>query len=124
MSLLSRLGALLKGLSPSREDLTARSEAADALRRGTVHLDQVQARSRARVSGVLQAVTHRPASAKPVLVARLYDGTGAVDLIWLGRRNIAGVAPGAHLVAEGMVTAGRSRPIIYNPSYELLGPGQ
>ncbi|WP_194947996.1 OB-fold nucleic acid binding domain-containing protein [Actinomyces trachealis] len=124
MSVLCRLGGFFKRLSPSREDLTARTEAADACRRGTIHLDQIEPRSRVRVSGVLQAVTHRPASAKPVLVARLYDGTGAVDLIWLGRRDIAGVVPGAHLITEGMVTAGRSRPIIYNPAYELLGPGQ
>ena len=58
-----------------------------------------------------------------MLVGQLFDGTGSVDLVWMGRRSIAGIHPGAHLRAEGMVVAGRTRPTIYNPSYEILAPG-
>lgn len=123
MSLRDLLGSVCARLHPSREDLTARDEQEQARRWGATPLAAVEPRHRARVSGVLQAVTHRPASAKPVLVARLYDGTGALDLVWLGRRRIAGVVPGAHLVAEGMVAAGQSRHLMYNPVYELVGPG-
>lgn len=78
-------------------------------------------RRRARVSGALRAVTYRPASHRPVLVGRLFDGTGSVDLVWLGRRSIAGLGPGSRLLVEGMVVAGRARPVIYNPSYTILG---
>lgn len=124
MSLLSSLRALLARISPSREDLAARAEAEQARRHGTTPLNDLTPRKRARVSGVLEAVTYRPATEKPVLVARLYDGTGALDLVWLGRRRIAGITPGARLVAEGMVTAGRVRPVIYNPAYNLVGAGQ
>ena len=67
--------------------------------------------------------TYRPATAKPVLVGQLFDGTGSVDLVWIGRRSIAGVTPGRHLIASGTVVAGRTRPTIYNPAYELLVPG-
>ena len=38
-------------------------------------------------------------------------------------RIVVGIRPGAHLRAEGMVVAGRPRPTIYNPSYEILAPG-
>ena len=34
------------------------------------------------------------------------------------RSEVSGV-----LRAEGMVVAGRTRPTIYNPSYEILAPG-
>ncbi|PHP51924.1 OB-fold nucleic acid binding domain-containing protein [Actinomyces ruminis] len=117
----SRLTDRVRFLRASREDLAAADEQASASRRGTTLIKDLTPRSRARVSGVLRAVTYRPASAKPVLVGRLYDGTGSVDLIWIGRRAIAGINPGTHLRAEGMVVAGHSRPSIYNPVYELLG---
>lgn len=117
------LGRLLRRLRWSREEIDADDEARRALHRGTVPIGGLVPRHRARVSGVLRAVTYRPASEKPVLVGQLYDGTGSVDLVWIGRRSIAGIRPGAHLMAEAMVTAGRTRPTMYNPFYEILGPG-
>lgn len=110
-----------RSLRRSREDLDAEDEARSAAGRGTVPIGGLRPRRRSRVSGVLRAVTYRPAAEAPVLVGRLYDGTGSVDLVWLGRRSIVGVRPGVHMSAEGMVTAGRTRPTIYNPTYELLG---
>lgn len=123
MSPGSRLRELWSGLRRSREDLDADDEARSALERGTVPISSLVPRRRAQVSGVLRAITYRPAADKPMLVGQLFDGTGSVDLVWVGRRSIAGIHPGTHLKAEGMVAAGRSRPTIYNPSYELLGPG-
>ena len=123
MSLAGRAHDLLAALRWSREDLDARDEAASASARGTVPIGDLTPRSPARGSGVLRAVTYRPATAKPVLVGQLFDGTGSVDLVWIGRRSIAGVTPGRHLIASGTVVAGRARPVIYNPAYELLVPG-
>ena len=82
---------------------------------------ELRARRRSEVSGVLRAITFRPSTDKPVLVGQLFDGTGSVDLVWLGRRSIAGMRPGVHLCAEGMVVAGDPRSSIYNPAYELIG---
>lgn len=124
MSLLGRARTLLGALGSSREELDAADEARSAAARGTVPIGTLVPRNRVRVSGVLRAVTYRPASDKPVLVGQLYDGTASVDLVWIGRRSIAGVRPGTHLIAAGMVAAGRTRPTIFNPDYELLGAGQ
>ena len=44
--------------------------------------------------------------------------------MWWGRRRIAGITPGTHLVAEGRVADGTHRLQIHNPAYQLLGPGQ
>ena len=117
MSLVDRLRALRR----SRDDIQAEDEVRSAAGRGTIPIGGLQPRSRARVSGVLQAVTYRPAADAPVLVGRLFDGTGSVDLVWLGRRTIVDVDPGTHLEAEGMVVAGRTRPTIFNPAYVIIG---
>lgn len=72
------------------------------------------------VDGVLVAVTYRPSGSPVGLVGRLSDGTTEVDLVWLGRREIPGIAPGRRLVAEGVVYSGGLRPTIFNPAYRLL----
>lgn len=82
-------------------------------------LGDVAPRRRERVSGVLAAVTYRPATQAPAVVGRLVDDSGALDLVWLGRRAIPGVEPGRRLTAEGMVAEGGAVPTMYNPDYAL-----
>ena len=48
------------------------------------------------------------------------DGTGKIPLVFQGRRQIAGIEPGARLVVEGMVGDWSRRQAILNPSYELV----
>lgn len=71
------------------------------------------------VAGTLRAVTLRPLAGVPTLEAELYDGSGSITLIWLGRRRIGGVVCGRSLVARGRLTVHDGRPTIYNASYEL-----
>jgi hypothetical protein len=42
-----------------------------------------------------------------------------VTLVWLGRRNIPGIQPGATVTARGRVAVRDNRKVIYNPHYEL-----
>lgn len=71
------------------------------------------------VAGTLRTVTLRPLAGVPTLEAELYDGTGTVTLIWLGRRRIRGIECGRSMVARGRLTAHEGRPTIYNAAYEL-----
>ncbi len=71
------------------------------------------------VTGTLRAVTLRPRDGVPALEADLYDGSGSVTLVWLGRRTIAGVAPGRSLVARGRVRRDEAGVVMFNPDYEL-----
>lgn len=71
------------------------------------------------VAGTLRAVTLRPRAGVPTLEAELYDGSGSITLIWLGRRRIGGVECGRSLVARGRLTNHEGRPTIYNAAYEL-----
>jgi hypothetical protein len=114
---------VLGRLLASRAEIEAVSEQAVAHRRGTTLAVNTRPRSRAEVSGVLRAVTYRPQGRVPALVAELYDGSGSVDLVWLGRRDVAGIQPGRRLLASGMVCPGPRRNTIYNPRYELMPVG-
>jgi hypothetical protein len=75
------------------------------------------------VAGTLRAVVLRPLAGVPTLEAELYDGTGTVTLVWLGRRRIRGIDPGRTLVARGRLTKRQGRPTLFNPEYELRAVG-
>jgi hypothetical protein len=42
-----------------------------------------------------------------------------VTLVWLGRRQIAGIEPGRPITARGRMAVRDDRKVIYNPYYEL-----
>ena len=72
------------------------------------------------VRGVLRTVTLRPRGGVPALEAELFDGSAVLTLIWLGRRRIAGIAPGRSLRVRGRIGVHDGSRVIYNPRYELL----
>ena len=78
------------------------------------------ARSRVTVRGTVKSLTFRPRAGTPTLEVELYDGSGTVTLIWLGRREIAGIGPGQQLRATGRITTDGARRVIFNPRYELV----
>ncbi len=69
--------------------------------------------------GTLRAVTLRPCGGVAALEADLYDGTGTVTLVWLGRRRITGVEPGRQLTAQGRLGCHNGTKVLYNPRYVL-----
>jgi hypothetical protein len=71
------------------------------------------------VYGHVKSVSLAPRAGTPTLEAAVYDGSGIVTLVWLGRRKIPGIEPGVNLVATGRVSCQESRRVIYNPRYEL-----
>ncbi|HZU79153.1 MAG TPA: OB-fold nucleic acid binding domain-containing protein, partial [Acidimicrobiales bacterium] len=80
-------------------------------------------RSRVRVAGRVKSVRVPTRASTPNLEATLVDQTGAILLVFQGRRAIPGIQPGARLVAKGMVGAWEGRLAILNPDYELIaGP--
>ena len=116
MSLKERL----KMAVGSQAEIEADEERQDAHRSvGCTPVDQLSNRSRASVSGVIRSVTLRPREGVPALEAELYDGSGALDLVWLGRREIAGISPGRRLKIEGLVCLVDGRKTVFNPRYEL-----
>jgi RecG-like helicase len=97
------------------DDLRKASEAA-----GAVPMAGCAARQEACVAGTIQSVTVRSRSGAPSLEADLYDGSGTVTLVFLGRRRINGIEAGRSVKATGVVTSRDHRSTIFNPRYELL----
>ena len=83
-------------------------------------LTALAARYPACVCGTVRAVTLPPRRSVPALVAEIWDGKGAVNLVWVGRRSIGGIEPGTFVRARGRVAMAKGVPTIFNPSYEII----
>ncbi len=107
---------------------SAKEHEAQELQKGCVALGAVPVkdlpeREVVQVAGTLRTVTLRPRAGVPALVAELYDGSGSISLVWLGRRQIIGIEPGRAVVACGRVTRDNEKRVIFNPRYELRPTG-
>jgi hypothetical protein len=116
-----KLRAVLSRITADREELHAAEEQARAAELGGTPCAALTGRQRTTVSGVLRTVTLRPRAGVPALEAELFDGSGSISVIWLGRREIAGVEPGRRVRVEGLVSCTDGRKVLYNPRYELVG---
>ncbi|HNQ07089.1 MAG TPA: OB-fold nucleic acid binding domain-containing protein [Tetrasphaera sp.] len=87
---------------------------------GATVIGELADRQLATVTGIVRAVTLRPRTRVPALVVELYDGTQSLTLVWLGRRRISGIEPGARLRATGRVCHPDGVATIFNAAYELL----
>ncbi len=95
----------------------------DAKREGATPICDLPNREQARVCGSVRSVTLRPRADIPALVVEIYDGSKALNLVWLGRREIAGIHAGVQLRATGRVSYYRGIPTIFNPFYEIVPTG-
>jgi amino acid transporter len=88
---------------------------------GTIPIADLQHRRPAKIAGRIKSFRIQPWSDVPSLECTLADGSGAELLVvFLGRREIAGIGTGTQLAVEGMVGARRGRLAMINPAYELL----
>lgn len=78
---------------------------------------------RVEITGWLRTVTLQPCDSLCALTAELYDGSDAIDLVWLGRRSITGIDAGRNLRVSGRIALRDGHKTIYNPIYSLLPPG-
>ena len=86
---------------------------------GLVAVADAPDRTPVQLSGTLRTVTLRPRGGVPALEAELFDGSGALTLVWLGRRQISGISPGRQLEVHGRIGVQDGVRVMYNPRYEL-----
>ena len=111
---------LLHSLFASAEEVAAHEERTQSAKdTSAVLIESAQNRSHGTFAGVVRSVVFNPDLERIRLEAELYDGSGALALVWLGRRSIAGVVPGSRMSVTGLVTLVNGRPVMYNPKYEL-----
>jgi RecG-like helicase len=105
------------GRDDEQLEAEALAESSDAC--GAQHAKQCQMGQVVVVQGRLRSVDLKPAEALATLVAELYDGTDAIQLVWLGRRSIPGIEPGRTILVKGRLASRDGVKSIYNPNYEL-----
>lgn len=103
----------------SSDDIEAKQLRSDTARAGCCMIVDAADRDYVDLQGSLRTVTLRPRGGVPALEAELYDGSGVITLVWLGRRRIAGIEPGRAVKVEGRVGTQDKMRIMYNPRYEL-----
>jgi RecG-like helicase len=89
---------------------------------GAVPIRSCEDRQVVSLTGAVATVTIHPRGGHPALEVELRDGSGAVTLVWLGRRQIPGIDPGRSLMVSGRISCHEGRRVMYNPKYELLQP--
>ncbi len=83
-------------------------------------IGEVEWRQRVRVEGRVRSVRVQPRVGVPTLECTIVDATGGIGVVFLGRRRVAGIRPGSHLVVEGMAGEHHGRLAILNPLYEIV----
>lgn len=114
--LASRAAATLRGVEAP--EIAPAPDRAD----GTTPIGSVRFRQRARVRGKVRSVRLQPLAATPTLECVIGDESGQLSVVFLGRRQIAGIVVGRTLEAEGVLGVHHGRLCFINPLYELL-PG-
>jgi hypothetical protein len=113
------LSRTLHRLTADDQSIDAEGLRADSASAGCEPLSTCRKGAVVTVTGRLKSVVYTPRETVPTLEAELYDGSGSVTLVWLGRRRIPGIEPGRSLTARGRFAAFDGRRVIYNPWYEL-----
>lgn len=85
----------------------------------TQPIAQCESGAQVEVVGNIRSVTVAPSTKSPALEIELYDGSGVVTVVWMGRRVIPGIVAGRTVKVCGRLTCNADRSIIFNPRYEL-----
>jgi RecG-like helicase len=92
---------------------------------GAVAAAQCEVGQIVKVRGTIRTARLRPQSSVPMCEVELWDGSGSLTLLWLGRPSIPGIGVGRSLIAQGRISrSSQGSPAIYNPRYELLPNGE
>ncbi len=86
---------------------------------GTVHTP-----GKVTVEGKVRVVEIRPVERNSVLAVEINDSTGNLTALFYGRAHIPGLVCGARVRFSGPAGIRGGQPVMTNPAYELLSPGQ
>ena len=110
----------LRRLTSSNADLESEEMQQSVREEGAVPIGDCEDRQLVHLTGSISTVTIHPRGGHPALEVELRDGSGAVTLVWLGRRQIPGIDPGRSIKVAGRISCHQGRRLMYNPKYELF----
>lgn len=114
------IGRWIRRLTSDEGELEANSLSVEAAASGARPASDCCAGEKVEILGKLRTVELQPCDSLAALVAELYDGTDAVDLVWLGRRSIPGIEAGRLIRVTGRIAIRGGHKAMYNPSYRLM----
>lgn len=119
---MSKLREWLRRVVASEQDLAAAELLEETLTTGASAISGTKSGDFVRLHGILTSVTLRPKQGLRALEAELFDGSATIELVWLGRRSVAGITPGRALDVSGRAVLHRGRMVMFNPRYSLQAP--
>lgn len=114
------LSRALRRLGQSNAELESEDLQRNVQNEGAVPIRTCEDRQQVSLTGTISTVTITPRAGHAALEVELRDGSGAVTLVWLGRRQIPGIDPGRTIKIWGRISCHEGRRLVYNPRYELL----
>ena len=90
---------------------------------GAEQVSACRERTSVCVAGTIRSVTLKSVAGSPSLEADVYDGSGSIVAVFLGRRKIPGIEAGRSIKLSGRLTMQDHRQTIFNPRYELICEG-
>jgi RecG-like helicase len=120
MGLLERVRRSLRRMAESDEQRLAEEiQAWASTIPGTTRIAEAPRRSRAKVAGIVRRITVRPVEGYESLEALISDGTGEIEVVWMGRRSIPGLSLGTRVVVDGVIGELRGHGRMVNPTFEF-----
>ena len=118
-----RFRRAMRRLTTDDEELVAEDLQHQAAAAGATPAATCGDRSKVTILGTVKSVTLRPRAGVPAVEVEVYDGTASVFIVWLGRRQIAGIRAGVTLSASGRVGVMSGRKTMFNPAYTIIPAG-
>ena len=110
----------LRRMTSSNAELESEELQRNVREEGSIPIQECEDRQRVQLTGTVSTVTINPRAGHPALEIELRDGSGAVTLVWLGRRQIPGIDCGQTLKVWGRISCHEGKRLVYNPRYELM----
>ena len=109
----------LQNLLRSAQDVDAQTMQADAQRRGATPIARAPFGTMVMIAGTIASLVLRPSDTVQALEAEIFDGSGRLTVVWVGRHRILGIDPGRGITLHGRVVQDGDVLRMYNPRYEL-----
>ena len=107
------------GVADAAADATGAVTTTVATAPGITPIGEVQWRQRVTIEGQVQTLRVKPSAGSSMVEAVVEDATGAMSIVFVGRKSIAGLEVGTRIRAAGTAGEHRGRLAIVNPVYSL-----
>jgi CheY-like chemotaxis protein len=92
-------------------------------RTAATRIAAVRPRERVTLTGTIRSVATDPIGSSPAFRCVIADGSGEIEMLFLGHQQVSGLTPRRRCTVQGMACVYRGRLVIWNPRYALQPAG-